>query len=178
MTGRDPSHVPPSSATFHALDRAEVGGLVGSGVDLLVDCVCYTADHARALLPLLGSVRSTVMISSKAVYVDDDGRHSNSDVPPSFAGPIAEDQPTLRPNDAPFTSREGYGANKVAAEEVLLGSGFPVTVLRPSKIHGAWSRQPREWVFVKRILDRRAHVFWPTAAPVSTTRAPPPTSPP
>jgi nucleoside-diphosphate-sugar epimerase len=46
----------------------------------------------------------------------------------------------------------------VAAEEVLLDSGYPVTVLRPSKVHGAWSRRPREWVFVKRILDGRAVV--------------------
>jgi nucleoside-diphosphate-sugar epimerase len=56
---------------------------------------------------------------------------------------------------------------------VLLDSGAPVTVLRPSKIHGPGSRQPREWVFVKRVLDRRpvlilahrgAGVDQPTAA--------------
>ena len=56
-------------------------------------------------------------------------------------------------------SREGYGANKVAAEQVLLDSGVPVTVLRPSKIHGPGSRSPREWVFVKRVLDGRPVVF-------------------
>ena len=56
-------------------------------------------------------------------------------------------------------SREGYGANKVAAEQVLLDSGCSVTVLRPSKIHGPGSRQPREWVFVERVLDRRPAVF-------------------
>ena len=95
------------------------------------------------------------MISSKAVYIDAHGRHSNSDEPPHFAGPIREDQPTLRPNAAHFNSREGYGANKVAAEQVLLDSGYPVSVLRPSKVHGAWARRPREWVFVKRILDAR-----------------------
>ena len=46
-------------------------------------------------------------------------------------------------------SREGYGANKVAAEHVLLDSGRPVTVLRPSKVHGAGAARPREWIFVK-----------------------------
>ncbi|MGH8981011.1 MAG: NAD-dependent epimerase/dehydratase family protein, partial [Acidimicrobiales bacterium] len=56
-------------------------------------------------------------------------------------------------------SAEGYGPNKVAAEQVLLDSGHPVTVLRPSKVHGAWSRRPREWVFVKRVLDRREVVL-------------------
>ncbi|HUY60759.1 MAG TPA: reductase, partial [Candidatus Dormibacteraeota bacterium] len=62
---------------------------------------------------------------------------------------------------------------KVAAEQVLLDSGRPVTVLRPSKIHGAGARRPREWVFVKRVLDQRpaivlarrgAGVDHPTAA--------------
>ena len=42
---------------------------------------------------------------------------------------------------------------------MLLDSGLPVTVLRPSKIHGAGSSRPREWVFVKRVLDRRPAVF-------------------
>jgi nucleoside-diphosphate-sugar epimerase len=133
--------------------------LVGAGADLLVDCVCFTARHAEALAPLLSLVTSSVMISSKAVYVDDLGRHSNSDAPARFAAPIAETQATLRQNTTPFNSREGYGPNKVAAEQVLLNSPYPVTILRPSKVHGAWARQPREWVFVKRVLDRRPVVI-------------------
>jgi len=100
-----------------------------------------------------------VMISSKAVYVDRDGNHSNSDTKPRFDGPISETQPTMAPGSGDYMSPEGYGANKVAAEQVLLDSGCPVTVLRPSKIHGPGSRQPREWVFVKRVLDRRPAVF-------------------
>jgi len=56
------------------------------------------------------------------------------------------------------TTREGYGSNKVAAEQVLLESGAPVTVLRPSKVHGVGGMRPREWVFVKRVLDRRPAV--------------------
>jgi nucleoside-diphosphate-sugar epimerase len=42
---------------------------------------------------------------------------------------------------------------------VLLDSGMPVTVLRPSKIHGSGALRPREWVFVKRVLDRRTAVL-------------------
>jgi nucleoside-diphosphate-sugar epimerase len=99
------------------------------------------------------------MVSTKAVYVDPSGRHTNSEVPPAFIGPIRESQPTVRPTTtADYRSREGYAPNKVAAEEILLDSMYPVTVLRPSKVHGAWSRQPREWVFVKRVLDRRPAV--------------------
>ena len=68
VTGRDPTHVPPSSATFHAAGRADLAGLIGAGVDLLVDCVCYTAEHARPLVPLLGSVR---VIDEFAFVVED-----------------------------------------------------------------------------------------------------------
>jgi len=65
----------------------------------------------------------------------------------------------MAPRDGDYNSREGYGANKVAAENVVLDSGEPVTVLRPSKVHGVGASTPREWVFVKRALDGRPAVF-------------------
>ena len=166
VTGRDParlrSDVAAAGGRFRPVDRQDGGQLraaVGDGVDLLVDCICYTAADARLLVPLLDDVGSAVMISSKAVYVDDLGRHSNSDVSPSFGGPVNETQPTLAPGYGDYQTRDGYGANKVAAERVLLDSGHPVTVLRPSKIHGEGASPPREWIFVKRVLDRRPAVF-------------------
>ncbi|HST14710.1 MAG TPA: NAD-dependent epimerase/dehydratase family protein [Gaiellaceae bacterium] len=162
VTGRDATRNTIAEARFVPADRQDAAGLraaVGGGVDLLVDCICYTAAEARLLVPLLDDVGSTVLISSKAVYVDDAGRHSNSDEPPSFDAPITEAQPTLPPGDGDYRTREGYGANKVAAERVLLDSGRPVTVLRPSKIHGEGAAPPREWVFVKRVLDRRPAVL-------------------
>jgi nucleoside-diphosphate-sugar epimerase len=80
----------------------------------------------------------------------------NSAVPPNFDGSIRESQPTMAlREDIDYRSRDGYGANKVAAERVLLGSGHPVTVLRPSRVHGDGTSKPDEWVFVKRVLDRR-----------------------
>jgi nucleoside-diphosphate-sugar epimerase len=166
VTGRDPAHMPREVAaaggTFVAADRADARALaaaLGDGADLLVDCICFTAADAALLVPLARAATSTVLISSKAVYVDDAGNHSNSDAPPRFGGPIRETQPTLPPGGGDYTTREGYGANKVAAERVLLDSGLPVTVLRPSKVHGAGAARPREWVFVKRVLDRRPAVF-------------------
>jgi nucleoside-diphosphate-sugar epimerase len=166
LTGRDPAHLPADIAaaggTFIAADRGDAAQLLAAlreGAELLVDCICYTAEEARGLLPLVREAGSTVMISSKAVYVDDAGNHSNSDTAPNFDGPIRETQPTMAPSDADYTTREGYGANKVAAEQVLLDSGLPVTVLRPSKIHGSGARPAREWIFVKRVLDRRPTVF-------------------
>ena len=42
---------------------------------------------------------------------------------------------------------------------ILIDSGAPVTVVRPSKVHGRGARPPREWFFVQRALDRRAAVI-------------------
>lgn len=167
VTGRDPARMPPAlaaaGATFIAADHAsdsQLRAALGPGADLLVDCACYTATDAARLLPLARDAAGTVMISSKAVYVDDAGHHVNSEVPTRFAGPITETQPTMAPAaDDDYRSREGYGACKVAAERVLLDSGLPVTVLRPSKAHGAGAPVPREWMFVRRVLDRRPAVF-------------------
>jgi nucleoside-diphosphate-sugar epimerase len=167
LTGRDATHLPAAltaaGARFVVADRADTAAMravAGDGIDLVVDCICYTAEDAAALLPLARSANSTVMISSKAVYVDAAGRHANSAGAPHFDGPVREDQPTMAPSaDGDYQSREGYGANKIAAEQVLLDSGAPVTVLRPGKVHGAWAARPREWVFVKRSLDRRPVVF-------------------
>jgi nucleoside-diphosphate-sugar epimerase len=162
VTGRDPARTPAeivsAGGQFVEADRADLDRLttlVGDGVDLLVDCLCFTAVDAAQLLGLAAHAGSTVMISSKAVYVDHAGNHSNSDVPPVFDGPIGERQPTLAPGGGDHTTREGYGTSKVAAEQVLLDSGLPVTVLRPSKIHGAGAlRDPRVGVREAR-LDRR-----------------------
>ncbi|MFQ6393968.1 NAD-dependent epimerase/dehydratase family protein [Nocardia sp. KC 131] len=180
LVGRDPARLPDdltaAGARFRMADRhnrAELSGVYGDGTDLLVDCLCFTAEHARQLLPFAGDAASTVMISSKAVYVDEGGYHVNSAAAPRFPVPIRETDPTLAPGDGDYTTREGYGASKAAAEQVLLDSGAPVTVLRASKVHGAGARRPREWYFVKRVLDRRpiallaghgAGVDHPTAA--------------
>jgi nucleoside-diphosphate-sugar epimerase len=138
VTGRDPHRTPTdlaaAGARFAPADRdnaATLATAAAAGCDLLVDCICYTAAQARLLLPLARNAGSTVMISSKAVYVDDAGNHSNSPTPPQFHAPLTEQQPTMQPGDMPYNSPHGYGANKVAAEQVLLDSGLPVTV------HGA-----------------------------------------
>ncbi len=161
--GRTPVPADLADCALHLTDRADgatLAAAVGGDTRLLVDCACFTAAHARTLLPLLPRVESTVMISAKAVYVDDRGRHVNSAESPDFGGPVIESGATLPPlvgDD--FASREGYGRGKVAAERVLLDDGHPVTVLRPSKVHGPGATRPHEWVFVKRILDHRPVVL-------------------
>jgi len=165
VTGRDatrlPADVGAAGGRFVAAERSD-GAALNAAFDnheLLVDCICFTAGDAELLLPLAREAGSTVMISSKAVYVDARGNHSNSDARPDYGGPVRETQPTLEPGGGDYRTREGYGRNKVAAERVLLDSGAPVTVLRPSKIHGDGASPAREWVFVKRVLDRRPAVF-------------------
>ncbi len=167
VTGRDSRHVPDEVAdrggTFIAADHEDplaLASALGAGADLLVDCICFTASHATALLELAHHATSTVMISSKAVYADDSGNHTNSTTAPRFTGPIVETQATVEARDTDYRTRDGYPACKVAAERVLLDSGLPVTVIRPSKIHGVGAVPPREWVFVKRILDRRSTAFF------------------
>jgi len=162
VTGRSPEFMPTelvdAGVRFHRIERGdtyEIERLVGTGADLLVDLLAYRAAHARALLPVLGSVRSPVVISSRAVYVDAEGRHINGDEAPRFPVPLTEANPTLAPAGEgvdPYT-REGYASSKVAVERVLLDSGLPVTVIRPSKVHGRWARNARTRVFVEQMLS-------------------------
>ena len=128
VVGRSASHVPPeiADARFIAADRNDAIALrnaFAGGADLLVDCLCYTADQARTLLPFTSDAGSTVMISIKAVYVDVHGNHTNSAVAPRFAGPITETQPTMAPGDGDYRTGEGYGANKGAAEASISAVG-------------------------------------------------------
>ncbi|NYE95510.1 nucleoside-diphosphate-sugar epimerase [Psychromicrobium silvestre] len=166
IIGRNSLHVPQTlldaGAIFKSLNRYQPEALrsaLSAGANLLLDGLCFTAQHAQQLLPALPGIGHTVMLSSKAVYIDDQGRHINSEEPPRFPGSIRENQATMSPGYADYQSQEGYGANKVAAEQVLLDSGYPVSVVRASKVHGAGAARPREWVFLKRILDRRPAVF-------------------
>lgn len=161
VTGRNPGLMPPelraAGVRFHEIERDDVDAiakLVGNGADLLVDLLAYRAAHARALVPVLGSVGSPVAISSRAVYIDAEGRHINGDAPPRFVVPLSESNATLPPagDDVDPYTREGYAPSKVAVERVFLDSGLPVTVIRPSKVHGRWARNARTRRFVESML--------------------------
>lgn len=165
-TGRGHSRLPAGLAervAYRTSDRTDAGSLAslldGEQPDVVVDCVCYTAEHARALVAAHGSFGSAVVLSSKAVYVDDAGRHSNSDEPPRFERPVSERDAVLEPDwSGAYASRAGYGANKVAAEMVLQEAGLPASILRPSRIHGAGASPSREWFVVRRLLDGRSAI--------------------
>ncbi|MHB1833666.1 MAG: NAD-dependent epimerase/dehydratase family protein, partial [Solirubrobacteraceae bacterium] len=165
VVGRHRSRLPDDlrgHVRFFEVDREDAGAMrvaFGSGADLLVDCACFTPAQAEGVLPLIKHTQCAVMLSTKAVYADGTGRHSNSAQTPRFDGPISEAQATVAPGRMDYRSPEGYAANKVAAERILLDSALPVTVLRPAKIHGEGARPARTWVFVKRVLDGRQVVL-------------------
>lgn len=144
-----------------ALDRNEDGALekvIGSGTDFFVDTIAYTKDHARQLLGLQRSLGSMAVISSASVYCDAEGRTLDETTEhaqfPVLPEPMTEEQTTVAPSD------ETYSTRKVAIEQLLLEkSNIPVAVIRPCAVYGIRSRSPREWCFVRRVLDGRKRVL-------------------
>ncbi|WP_155855927.1 NAD(P)-dependent oxidoreductase [Cellulomonas sp. URHD0024] len=126
------------------LDRA-----LGTGVDAVIDVVAYDDRQAVPLLERRDRIGSAVVVSSAAVYVDEHGMGFETDDFGAFPVPVAEAQRTVAPG------RESYATGKVALENAWLSSEVPTTILRPGAIHGRGCRQPREWTFVKRVLDGR-----------------------
>jgi nucleoside-diphosphate-sugar epimerase len=146
-----------------AIDREQPGAIakaVAGGVDALIDTVAFDDRHARRLLEVEADVGALVVISTGSVCRDADGRTLDEAAEtgfPRFPVPITEDQPTAAPGPATYSTR------KVALEQALLqGARRPVTIVRPFAIHGPGSTHPREWWFVKRLLDgrRRAPLAW------------------
>ncbi|WP_421741735.1 NAD-dependent epimerase/dehydratase family protein [Cellulomonas sp.] len=127
-----------------ALDEALAGG-----VEVLVDVVAYDDRQAAPLLARADRIGSAVVISSAAVYVDAAGSGFETEEFGAFPVPITEDQPTVGPG------RDSYATGKVALEQAWASSDVPTTILRPGAIHGPGCIQPREWTFVKRVLDGR-----------------------
>lgn len=142
-----------------ALDRtdpAAVGRAIGSGVDLLLDCIAFDVADAAGLLAHTAGVGRFCVISSASVYRDAQGRTLDEAALngfPDLPVGITEAHPTVPPGG------ETYSTRKVAVEQAMLaGAPGRATVLRPCAIYGPGSRHAREWWFVKRLLDRRAAI--------------------
>lgn len=147
---------PRAGVRFVAADRHDAQTLrqaIGEGADALIDIAAYDAEDGRQLLDLQHDVGALVVISSSSVYRDAQGRTLDEAAIngfPDLPDPMSEAQPTVAPGD------ETYSTRKVALERVLLDqASCPVTVLRPGAIHGVGSKHPREWWFIKRMLDGR-----------------------
>ncbi|MGW3653257.1 NAD-dependent epimerase/dehydratase family protein [Streptomyces sp. NPDC000878] len=154
--GRDTSW--PEEVRVAAADRADDAALaaaVGDGCDVLVDMVAYGPEHARQLAGLAGRVGSAVVISSLSVYEDDKGRNFDTqgepDGFPEYPVPVTEDQRTIRPSEASYSTRKAG----LERELLAVADQLPATLLRAGAIHGPYCRTPRELYFVKRNLDGR-----------------------
>ncbi|CUX71434.1 putative reductase [Agrobacterium sp. NCPPB 925] len=153
-------NIPDEALGFEAkaisLDRDQPGALgraIGTGADAVIDTVAYDETHANQLLDIQASVGQFVVISSSSVYRDKTGRtldEARENGFPDLPDGMTEDQPTVEPGP------QNYSTKKVAVERLLLdGAKRPVTILRPAAIHGTHSTHPREWWFVKRMMDGR-----------------------
>jgi nucleoside-diphosphate-sugar epimerase len=141
------------------LDRNEPGALataIAAGADAIIDTVAFTSEHAGQLVELSESVGAFVVISSASVYCDAAGRtldEARSNGFPELPVPIRESHPTVSAGPGTYSTR------KIALENKLLDDArCPVMVLRPCAISGPGSLHPREWWFVKRILDGRTTI--------------------
>ena len=122
--------------------------------DLVLDTIAYDEEDVARYDP--DRVGKLITISSASVYCDDQGRtldEGREGGYPEFSEPISERQAIVT------AGPQTYSTRKVRMEEkahALFGSRS--TILRPCAIHGRYSRHPREWWFVKRLLDRRTHI--------------------
>lgn len=142
------------------VDRREPGALARAmrdGVDVLIDVIPFTAEDAVQLNGLAGRVGSVIAISSASVYADELGRTLDEATDlTSFLElpvPVPETQRTVEPGEQTYSTR------KVAMERALLEGSLPTTIVRPCAIHGPGASVPREWHFVKRVLDGRRVVL-------------------
>lgn len=134
--------------------RYETGAADAPRADLVIDTIAFDeCDVARYDPDTVGRL---VVISSASVYRDEAGRTFDEAAAkgfPEFRDPITEDTPTVSPGP------ESYSTRKVRMENKAIERfGDRATILRPCAIHGRWSRAPREWWFVKRILDNRERI--------------------
>jgi nucleoside-diphosphate-sugar epimerase len=143
-------------ASTVVLDRnlpGELARALEDGADAVIDTVAYDIGHADQLLDVERGVGQFVVISSASVYRDGAGRtldEARDNGFPALPNPMTEEQAAVDPGP------ETYSTRKVAMERRLLDHAQrPVAVLRPCAIHGRHSSHPREWWFVKRMLDGR-----------------------
>ncbi|QDG94489.1 NAD-dependent epimerase/dehydratase family protein (plasmid) [Rhizobium sp. NIBRBAC000502774] len=155
-SGKIPDQALGLGAKAIALDRDQPGALaqaIGGGADAVIDTVAYDEMHANQLLDVEASVGQFVVISSSSVYRDEAGRtldEARENGFPDLPDGMTEEQPTVEPGP------ENYSTKKIALERKLLDEAKrPVTILRPAAIHGTHSTHPREWWFVKRMIDGR-----------------------
>lgn len=159
VLARSPSAAMPEAARQIAVDRHDEAALrqaIGDGGDLLIDTIAFDGGDADQLVRIADRFDAVAAISSASVYCDAEGRTldeaAQNGFPTGMTG-LGVGHATVAPGD------QTYSTHKVAMEQRLL-SGAPdqTIVIRPCAIHGPFSRHPREWWFVKRMLDGRQRI--------------------
>lgn len=134
-------------------DAAAFATAIGDGADLLIDTIAFDASDSAQTLSFIDRLGAVAAISSASVYCDGHGRtlvEADQNGFPVGMEQITEDYPVVGPSPANYSTR------KSAMEQTLLaGADGKAIIVRPCAIHGPFSRHPREWWFVKRILDGR-----------------------
>ena len=152
-TSSRPSH--PAVTTIPA-DRNEPGALdaaIGNGADALVDIVAGTADHAQQLIALQSRVDAFAVVSTASVYCDEKNHTIAESGCAELPVPVPETHRTIAPGT------HCYSARKAALEQALLQNmKVPLTIVRPAAVYGPGSCAPREWWFLKRLIDGRKTV--------------------
>ena len=144
-------------AKLAVLDREEPGALasaLGSGADAVIDTIAYTANHADQLLEIEPSVGSFIVISSSSVYRDPAGRTLDEARKGEFSGLSVASQGNpahCRPRSRNLLNTEGCAGAAPPGSYQAAGDGFYGRA--PSTVH--IRVHPREWWFVKRMLDGR-----------------------
>ena len=127
-----------------------------SGTDVVVDTTAFDENHAQQLIDVQSSVGSFIIISSCSVYRDEHGRTLDEAATngfPDMPYGMKESQATVDPGPA------NYSTKKIALErKMLVDSKIPISIFRPCAIYGVGSTHPREWWFVKRMLDGRSKI--------------------
>jgi len=131
-----------------------LGETPSPSADIVLDTIAYDEDDVARFDP--DRVGRYIAISTASVYADNQGRGFEDAAElgfPEFNAPITEDQLLIAGGPQTYSSRKVRMEAKAAA--MFAGRA---TLLRPCAIYGPFSRQPREWWFVKRMLDGRQRI--------------------
>lgn len=149
----------PGPWSHLAIDVARTGALltaIDKNYDLILSCIAFDAIDADELVKVQSYTGRIIVISSVSVCCDHKGRtldEARDGGFPDFPDGFSETCNTVPPGP------ETYSTRKVAMEQALLKNAtVPITILRPSAIHGPYSKHAREWWFVKRLLDGRKQI--------------------
>lgn len=122
--------------------------------DVVVDTIAFDATDVAHYDP--DKIGRLIAVSSASVYCDDQGRTLDEAAVrgfPEFDSPITEEQSTVAPGPETYSTRKIRMEHK--AHDLF---GERATILRPCAVYGPWNRHPREWWFVKRLIDQRQRI--------------------